>query len=223
VDDRLQQLHEAHQDIEAALWLEKAHQKEAYKDGKKTAEEFKIYNMVWLNSEDIKVHIPSKKLSNKYLGPFEIIKHIRDLDYKLKLPQDLHQLHNNFHINKLYHWKGNNVNGLLLPPPELLWTLVSPYLFLLSYLDPLPILSPITPIHSPPFTCPHGSFPLSYLSLTTSPLAMCTALCAAQPFFVIPLFSPTHFYCYAQEDYLSFALPHAAFLFLFVSTTHYGL
>jgi Chromo (CHRromatin Organisation MOdifier) domain len=74
--------------------------------------------MVWLNSKDIKVRIPSKKLGDKYLGPFEIIEHIGDLDYKLKLPHNLHQLHNNFHIDKLYHWKGNKVNGLLPPPPE---------------------------------------------------------------------------------------------------------
>jgi hypothetical protein len=74
--------------------------------------------MVWLNSEDIKVCIPSKKLGDKYLGPFEIIECIGDLDYKLKLPQDLCQLHNNFHIDKLYCWKGNKVNGLLPPPPE---------------------------------------------------------------------------------------------------------
>jgi hypothetical protein len=118
VDDRLQQLREARQDVEAALRLEKAHQKEAYEDGKKTAEEFKVGDMVWLNSEDIKVRIPSKKLGNKYLGPFEIIERIGDLDYKLKLPQDLCRLHNNFHIDKLYRWKGNEVNGLLPPPPE---------------------------------------------------------------------------------------------------------
>ena len=38
--------------------------------------------------------------------------------YKLELPLALRRLHNNFHVDKLYAWGGNEINGTLPPPPE---------------------------------------------------------------------------------------------------------
>jgi len=40
------------------------------------------------------------------------------LSYRLELPKDLSHLHDVFHVDKLTPWKGNDVNGILLPPPE---------------------------------------------------------------------------------------------------------
>ena len=104
------------------------------------------------------------------------------------------------------------------------WTPVSPYRFapifsFLSYLDPLSILSPLPLFFHLRSLVPMVPFHIPTVDYYfTFGYAHC--LCAARPFFVIPLLSPTHFYCYARYDYLSFALPRAASLFISVGTTH---
>jgi hypothetical protein len=54
---------------------------------------------------DIDLQLPSEKLGDRQLGP---------LDYRLDLPETLNLV---FHVNKLYMWNGNEVNGLI--PEEL--------------------------------------------------------------------------------------------------------
>ena len=41
---------------------------------------------------------------------------LSDLDYHLQLPPAL-KLHDVFHINRLFPWKGNDINRLQPPPP----------------------------------------------------------------------------------------------------------
>ena len=78
---------------------------------------FKVGDKVWLQAKEIKIHVPSRKLGPKQLGPFEVMEVISEVDYQLKLPPVL-KLHDVFHIDHLSPYKGNEVNGLLPPPPE---------------------------------------------------------------------------------------------------------
>jgi hypothetical protein len=78
---------------------------------------FKVKDMVWLQAKNIKVHQQSQKLGPKQLGPFAVIEVLSDLDYCLQLPLAL-KLHDVFHIDCLFPWKGNKINGQEPLPPR---------------------------------------------------------------------------------------------------------
>ena len=82
------------------------------------AHEFQVGDWVLLSSEDINLQLASRKLGDHQLGPFEVLEWIRPIDYHIDLPLSLDQIHNIFHVDKLSPWKGNEVNGVLPPPPE---------------------------------------------------------------------------------------------------------
>lgn len=116
VDARLDKLREAQKEADAALKLSKEHMKDARAIHAHPLT-FAIGDKVWLNSKNIKIHQASDKLSPPQLSPYEIIKRVGELAYKLKLPVAL-KIHPVFHIDRLSPYKGNTVNGLLPPPPE---------------------------------------------------------------------------------------------------------
>ena len=118
VDNRMARLAEVKTDVEAALRMEKAHQKEDFEAGKHTAHEFSVDDFVWLNGKDIKRKVASRKLGDIQLGPYKVLEKIGNLDYKLDLPRSMSRIHPVFHVDKLSPWKGNDINGILPPPPE---------------------------------------------------------------------------------------------------------
>ena len=111
VDDRVEMLKEVRKETEAALEQVKREQKAAYEKGKREAHEFQVGDFVWLDAGDIKLKTPSRKLSDRQLGPFEIVERIGDLDYRLQLPWGRHRIHPVFHVDKLYPHRGNDING----------------------------------------------------------------------------------------------------------------
>ncbi|KAF8824214.1 hypothetical protein HHX47_DHR8000230 [Lentinula edodes] len=121
VDDCIRILREARQDAGAALHLGKKQQKEGYKHGKQKAHQFKDGDIVWLSAEDINLQLSSEKLGDRQLGPYCILDKIGPLDYCLDLPLSLDRLHPIFHVDKLYPWKGNPINGEITTPPELVY------------------------------------------------------------------------------------------------------
>ncbi|GJV40459.1 hypothetical protein Tco_1418899 [Tanacetum coccineum] len=42
-----------------------------------------------------------RKLNPRYVGPFKVIEKVRDVAYKLELPEELTRVHNTFHISNL--------------------------------------------------------------------------------------------------------------------------
>ncbi|XP_043105760.1 pollen-specific leucine-rich repeat extensin-like protein 1 [Puntigrus tetrazona] len=55
---------------------------------------------VWLSTRDIKMRLPSKKLSPRYVGPFKIIKQVNDVTYQLELPTN-YRISPSFHVSLL--------------------------------------------------------------------------------------------------------------------------
>ncbi|MBW0589669.1 hypothetical protein O181_129384 [Austropuccinia psidii MF-1] len=62
---------------------------------------FQPGDKVWLASKNIKTTRPTKKLSERWLGPFEVLKKIGSHAYHLKLPQQWESVHPVFHMSLL--------------------------------------------------------------------------------------------------------------------------
>ena len=111
VDDRIELLKELRKDTRVALEAVKKEQKAAYERGKNEAHSFEVGDFVWLDAKDINLKTPSRKLSDRQLGPFEIMEKVGELDYRLKLPWGKHRIHPVFHVDKLFPHRGNEING----------------------------------------------------------------------------------------------------------------
>jgi hypothetical protein len=62
---------------------------------------------------------PSKKLSKKYLGPFDIIKQVRPLSWTLCLLTTMNAVHPVFHVSMLEPSTPNCILNHIQPPPPL--------------------------------------------------------------------------------------------------------
>ncbi|MBW0495468.1 hypothetical protein O181_035183 [Austropuccinia psidii MF-1] len=73
---------------------------------------------VWLASRNIKITRPTKKLSERWKGPFELIKKIGSHAYHLKLLQQWKSVQPVFHVSLLEPVKQSSIpNCNQLPPP----------------------------------------------------------------------------------------------------------
>ncbi|KAI3828281.1 hypothetical protein L1987_02379 [Smallanthus sonchifolius] len=58
----------------------------------------------------------SGKLNPRYIGPFEILARVGPVSYKLKLPQELSNVHDTFHVSNLKKCLSDET--LIIPPNE---------------------------------------------------------------------------------------------------------
>ncbi|KAK3540927.1 hypothetical protein QTP86_005816 [Hemibagrus guttatus] len=68
---------------------------------------------VWLSTGDIRLWLPCKKLSPRYIGPFTILRQINDVTYELQLPRQYH-ISPTFHMSLLKPFTDS-----VLPPPSI--------------------------------------------------------------------------------------------------------
>jgi hypothetical protein len=82
---------------------------------------FKKGDEVWLDSKNLKLPYPTRKLAPKQEGPFPIIEVISPLSYRLKLP-DQWKIHPVFHAHLLTPFREMSAHGsnYLRPPPDLI-------------------------------------------------------------------------------------------------------
>ncbi|KAI3825203.1 hypothetical protein L1987_06680 [Smallanthus sonchifolius] len=57
------------------------------------------------------------KLNPRYVGPFEILARVGPVAYKLKLPQELNNVHDTFHVSNLKKCLSDDT--LIIPPDEI--------------------------------------------------------------------------------------------------------
>jgi hypothetical protein len=80
--------------------------------------EFSIGDKAFVCAEFFRVTRPSKKLSDKYLGPFNIIAQPGKSSFTLALPDHMRAVHPVFHVSMLKPFTPSNIpNRTLTPPP----------------------------------------------------------------------------------------------------------
>ncbi|MBW0519017.1 hypothetical protein O181_058732 [Austropuccinia psidii MF-1] len=83
--------------------------------------DFQPGDKLWLASKNIKIKRTTKKLSERWLGPFEVLKKIVRHAYHLKLPQQWKSVHPVFHVSLLEPMKQSTIpNRHQLPPPPVI-------------------------------------------------------------------------------------------------------
>jgi hypothetical protein len=88
---------------------------------KKTKEDFKPGNSVWLEATNIHSNRPSRKLDNKRYSPFEIEEKVGDRAYRLKLPETW-AIHNVFHstlLTRTHAAEFDSQKKPMPPPPDI--------------------------------------------------------------------------------------------------------
>ena len=86
-----------------ALRVARERQK-TYADKKRRPIEFQVGDLVMLKVSPWKGVIrfgKRGKLSPRFIGPFKVLKRIKDVAYQLELPPELEGIHNTFHVSYL--------------------------------------------------------------------------------------------------------------------------
>jgi len=82
-------------------WAESKKQQAKYFNQKHKPTQFNAGQRVLLSAQNIRTVRTSKKLNQRFLGPFEILKKIGSQAYRLKLPYKYKRLHDVFHVSLL--------------------------------------------------------------------------------------------------------------------------
>jgi hypothetical protein len=78
--------------------------------------DFQIGQEVLVRSEYFQSTWPSKKLSDKYFGPYPVIAQVRKQSYTLRLPDDMRTVHPIFHVSQLEPSVRNVIPNRVQPP-----------------------------------------------------------------------------------------------------------
>lgn len=116
-EDFALRMKKVHEEVEAALNKAADEMKRFADQGRIETPEYKVGDKVYLDLSDIKTDRPSKKLSHKRDGPFEITKVVSPNAYKLKLPKRYNKLHPVFNVSKLRRYTPPQIEGQRSKPP----------------------------------------------------------------------------------------------------------
>jgi len=81
------------------------------------APDFKVGDQVYVKAKYFRSTQPSKKLSEKNLGPYTIIAQVGSLSFTLHLPDSMCTVHPVFHISQLKLAIPNTILNWIQPPP----------------------------------------------------------------------------------------------------------
>ena len=78
---------------------------------------FKVGNPVYVKAKYFRSTRPSKKLSEKNLGPYPIIAQVGTLSFTIRLPDSMRAVHPVFHVFQLKPATPNTILNRSQPPP----------------------------------------------------------------------------------------------------------
>ena len=88
-----------------------------YDHGRERSPEYMIGDQVWLNLSNYPSTHPSKKLDNKWAGPFKVVKVVSPNAVKLALSGCVRGIHPVVTIASVWHFIPDVINGCMIPPP----------------------------------------------------------------------------------------------------------
>jgi hypothetical protein len=99
--------------------LEKARVYSKRQADKKRKAHFKIElgDKVLLSTKNIRTTRPTRKFSEKYIGPYRVVEQISEVAFKLELPKELSRIHPVFHVSLLEPFRESRTPGRNQPPP----------------------------------------------------------------------------------------------------------
>ena len=115
-EDRIQYLHEIHEEIKAMIKIARDHAKKRYDAGSHLYHTFQVGDKVLLRHDNITTIVMSGKLTSKFLGPFLITAKLSNMIHHLKLPKML-RIHDVFHISLLERYQNDTIIGRKKKPP----------------------------------------------------------------------------------------------------------
>jgi hypothetical protein len=101
--ERARQLHEAHETL-VVRWREAQESQVKSQNKRQKPMQFKVGEKVLLSTRNLKLPGAKKKLSARFLGPFQIRDAVGTQAYRLALPTS-YKIHNVFHVCLLEPWK----------------------------------------------------------------------------------------------------------------------
>jgi hypothetical protein len=120
VGERLNSLYKLHDQLQESIKLAQSKYKHYADRKRKLAPLYKVGDLVWLSTSNLKSQRPSKSLDYTRLGPFKIKEQVNDLAFKLELPAHM-KIHNVFHVNLLEPYNLSTISGRTnepIPPIE---------------------------------------------------------------------------------------------------------
>lgn len=97
---RMQALEEGIEEMSAS-WKRAQEQMVKHYNKKHAERTFQEGELVLLSSRHIRIRRASRKLADRYIGPFEVLKKIGKNAYRLQLPPKYGRIHNTFHVSLL--------------------------------------------------------------------------------------------------------------------------
>jgi len=105
----LSNLAEIHTELKQSIVNTQNHYKKSADNHCSPAPKIDISNCVFVSAKFIKTTCPSKKLSEKFLGPFKVSDKLGSHFYCVKLPHHLRAIHPVFHISQLEPTSSNQI------------------------------------------------------------------------------------------------------------------
>jgi hypothetical protein len=113
-------LEELHQQLQKSISEAQVHYQDSADRQRTPPPDFKIGDKAFIKAEFIQTTHPSKKLSKKFLGPYEIISQVGSLSFTLRLLDSMRGVHPVFHVIMLEPETPNTItNQIQHPPPPI--------------------------------------------------------------------------------------------------------
>jgi hypothetical protein len=109
-------LSEIHDLIKSEISFAQDQQQEYADQYRLPAPAYRPGDAVWLNGWNLRMNRPSRKLDNKYYGPFSVIKEVGKYTYELNLPATMN-VHPVFHVSLLEPVRDDSFPSQVATPP----------------------------------------------------------------------------------------------------------